>query len=89
LNQFNSHLVPCPSSFNGNWEEEVSAGKITRLVGSRLVGCGSWTACSVIIIIIIFLNPGTHFPGWIKKISINKNTAGMVPNPAGFQKNYK
>jgi len=50
LNQFNSHLVPCLSSFNGNWEEEVSAGKITilgGLVGSRLVGCGSWTACSV------------------------------------------
>jgi len=50
LNQFNSHLVSCPSNFNGNWEEEVSAGKITilgGLVGSRLVGCGSWTACSV------------------------------------------
>jgi len=50
LNQFNSHLVSCPSSFNGNWEEEVSAGKITilgGLVGSRLVDCGSWAACSV------------------------------------------
>jgi len=31
LNQLNSHLVPYPSSFNGNWEEKVSAGKITIL----------------------------------------------------------
>jgi len=23
LNQFNSHLVPCPGSFNGNWEEGI------------------------------------------------------------------
>jgi len=28
LNQLNSHLVPCPGSFNGNWEEEVSTRKI-------------------------------------------------------------
>jgi len=43
LNQLNSHLVPCPSSFNGKWEDEVSAGKITilgGLVGSCLV-CGT------------------------------------------------
>jgi len=45
LNQFNSHLLPCPGSFNGNWEEEVSTSKITILGG--LIGCGSWTACGV------------------------------------------
>jgi len=40
LNQFNSHLVPCPGSFNGNWEEEVSTRKITilgGLIGSRFI----------------------------------------------------
>jgi len=51
LSQFNSHLVPCPGSFNGNWEEEVSTSKITILggfIGSRFIGCGSWTACGVL-----------------------------------------
>jgi len=40
LNQFNSHLVPRPGSFNGNWEKEVSTRKITilgGLIGSRLL----------------------------------------------------
>ena len=32
LNQFNSHLVPCPGSFNGNCEEEVSTRKITIII---------------------------------------------------------
>jgi len=31
-----------------------------------------WRYRSLIIIIIIILNPGTQFPGWIKKISIQK-----------------
>jgi len=51
LNQFNSHLVSCPFSFNGNWEEEVSTRKITilgGLIGSRFIGCGSWTVCGVL-----------------------------------------
>jgi len=50
LNQFNSHLVPCPGNFNGYWEKEVSTSKITilgGLIGSRFIGCGSWTACGV------------------------------------------
>ena len=36
--------------FAGNWEEEVSTSKITilgGLIGSRFIGCGSWTACGV------------------------------------------
>ena len=32
LNQLNSHRVPCPSSFNGNWEEKMSAGKIIIII---------------------------------------------------------
>ena len=31
LNQRNSHQVPCPSRFNGEWEEKVSAGEILFL----------------------------------------------------------
>ena len=31
LNHFNSHMVPCPDSFNGNWEEEVSTRKKAKI----------------------------------------------------------
>jgi len=31
-----------------------------------------------------FLNPGTQFPWWVKKLS-TKNKAGMVSNPGGTQ----
>jgi len=51
LNQLNSHLVPCPGRFNGDWEEKVNAGEITvlgDLVCSRLVCCGSWSARIVV-----------------------------------------
>ena len=37
LNQFNSHLVPCPGSFSGNWEEEVSTSKVTILGGLIII----------------------------------------------------
>ena len=37
LNHFNSHLVPCPCSFNGNWEEEVSTRMITILGGLIII----------------------------------------------------
>ena len=37
LNQFNSHLVPCPCRFNGNWEEEVSTRMITILGGLIII----------------------------------------------------
>jgi len=38
----------------------------------------------IIFFLIITLDPGTQFTGWIKKLSIQKNKAGMV-NPAGPQ----
>jgi len=36
-NQFNSHLVPCPGSFNGNWEEEVRSQYLEDLLAAILI----------------------------------------------------
>jgi len=67
------------------------------LVLRCFVGCCTWFSCCATnvglsmcvwychILLLLFLYPGSQFSGCIEKLSIQKNKAGMVPNPAGPQ----